>query len=185
MDMNSFGLFMKSVNQNFANHYNNLTSRVGTVFRNRYQVEPIYDCDHLINCIKYIHDNPVKAGMVRHCSEYPYSSYHDYMYEQGCAKCEILKEVFGENVNYLKAIESSSDRPFIDFESNFCSYEYFESGINSFMKEYNIALPEIFSERQILFKAMEYLKKEFKISYVKIIRYLGFPRGMANSIEKN
>jgi REP element-mobilizing transposase RayT len=182
-DMNSFSLFMKSVNQNFANFYNSCQGRVGTIFRNRYQVEPIFDYEHLINCIKYIHNNPVKAGMVDNCRDYPYSSYHDYFYGQGCAKYDILKEVFGVNENYLEVIEAAKDRSFLDFKDDKSYKVLFKDGLRTFMNENNVSLIDVFSERNVLIKLIHFLKQEFKIDYKKSIDYMGLPRGFANLLK--
>jgi REP element-mobilizing transposase RayT len=60
-DICAFEKYMHFVNQKFAQKYNLENERVGVVFRNRYKVEPIYDTAYVSNCIKYIHENPVKA----------------------------------------------------------------------------------------------------------------------------
>ena len=53
--------------------------KIGHVFRDRYKSEPIYDQNHLLNCIRYIHENPVKANIVKNCSQYLHSSYNDFL----------------------------------------------------------------------------------------------------------
>ena len=58
--------FMQRLNTAYAKYYNKKYSRVGYVFRNRYRSEGIYNEKYLYNCIKYIHYNPVKAGMCKH-----------------------------------------------------------------------------------------------------------------------
>ena len=49
--------------------------RVGYVYRDRFVSEPITSYRYLIQCIKYIHFNPVKAKIVERCEEYKISSY--------------------------------------------------------------------------------------------------------------
>ena len=66
--------FMHIVNLLYSQFYNKENNRCGVIFRNKYKIEPIYDLSHLINCINYIHLNPVKANIVDNCSKYPYSS---------------------------------------------------------------------------------------------------------------
>ena len=41
--------------------------------------EPIYDEKYLYNCIAYIHNNPVKAKIVKEPKDYVYSSYNSYI----------------------------------------------------------------------------------------------------------
>ena len=65
LNIKELGSFMQKVNLVFSQRYNELENRVGVIFRNRYKAEPIYDKKYLINCIKYIHNNPVKAKIVK------------------------------------------------------------------------------------------------------------------------
>ena len=94
--------YMKSVNTSYARYYNKSENRVGYVFRNRYESEPIYEEIYLLNCIGYIHNNPVKAKMVNSVGEYKYSSYSDYIYKSGIANEDTIKLVFGSNKAYLE-----------------------------------------------------------------------------------
>lgn len=66
-NVEEFGKFMQKVNLKYSMFYNKNENRCGIVFRNRYKAEPIYDIKYLVNCIKYIHENPVKAKIVEKC----------------------------------------------------------------------------------------------------------------------
>ena len=44
----------------------------------RFRSESIYTKEHLINCIKYIHNNPVKAHICESPIKYYFSSYRDF-----------------------------------------------------------------------------------------------------------
>lgn len=80
--------YMRSINTTYGMYYNKMKRRVGFVFRNRYQVEPIYKEVYLINCIHYIHDNPIKAQICQTMEEYEYSSYYEYKFHKG----QIIKK---------------------------------------------------------------------------------------------
>ena len=67
--------YMQRLNTKYGRYYNKKYNRVGYVFRDRYKSEGIYSESHLYNCIKYIYDNPVKAGICIKAEEYPYSNY--------------------------------------------------------------------------------------------------------------
>ena len=54
---------MHSLNTRYAIKYNKFKERCGFVFRNRYRCENILNITYLKNCIRYIHNNPVKAGI--------------------------------------------------------------------------------------------------------------------------
>jgi len=100
-DIKELGKFIQKCNLQYAQKYNREKHRVGVLFRNRYQTEPINNIKYLINCIKYIHQNPVKAKMVSRCEDYKYSSYNDYKNNVGLAQSNVVKGIFGENCDFV------------------------------------------------------------------------------------
>ena len=67
--------FMKRVNLIYAMYYNNTHNRVGYVFRDRFKSQGIFSEKQLFNCINYVFNNPVKAGLCASPKEYPYLDY--------------------------------------------------------------------------------------------------------------
>ena len=59
--------------------YNAKYHRVEHLFQDRFKSEPIEDERYFLGAIRYIHQNPVKAGLVKKVGEYPYRSYSCYM----------------------------------------------------------------------------------------------------------
>ena len=45
-------------------YYNHKYSRDGHLFRERFKSEPVNDMAYFVTLLRYIHQNPVKAGMV-------------------------------------------------------------------------------------------------------------------------
>lgn len=168
---NDFEKYMHKNNLKFAQDYNKEKNRCGVVFRNRYQVEPIYKINHLTNCIKYIHNNPVKANMVSKCSDYPFSSYMEYTNKTGVAKSERLKELFGDVENYLDIIDHSYDRIFIDYENQENIKDFIAARIVEFMKKYHCTLIDIFSKTNQLSNLLIFLNSECNINHKEIINY--------------
>ena len=66
---------MHCLNTRYGLYYNKKYKRIGYVFRDRYKAEGIYSEEQLYNCIKYIYDNPVKAGVCNKAEEYECSNY--------------------------------------------------------------------------------------------------------------
>lgn len=69
---------MWNINRKFARIYNYKEKAFGHVFESRYKSEPIENEAHLLNVIRYVHNNPMKAKMVKDVSEYGWSSYMFY-----------------------------------------------------------------------------------------------------------
>ena len=67
--------FMKVVNQRYAQHLNRVHERTGTPWEGRYRSNVVFSMRYVLACYRYIELNPVRAGIVRHPSDYPWSSY--------------------------------------------------------------------------------------------------------------
>jgi len=67
--------FMKTVNQRYAQHVNRIHERSGTPWEGRYRSNVVYSMRYVLACYRYIELNPVRAGVVRHPADYPWSSY--------------------------------------------------------------------------------------------------------------
>lgn len=73
--------FMAAILAEYANYYNYKHHRNGHVFQNRFMSECIEDEKYFWTCMRYIHLNPVKAGMLKRPERYKYSSMSEYMTE--------------------------------------------------------------------------------------------------------
>lgn len=70
---------MKRLGSTYVYWYNQKYGRVGHLFQGRFHSEPVNVETYLLTALRYIHQNPVKAGIAPNCASYPWSSYHDYM----------------------------------------------------------------------------------------------------------
>ena len=75
-----FGL---SVMQPFSTSYtkaiNKEQNRVGSLFQGRYKGKQVDKDGYLLHLSRYIHRNPVTAGLVAHPADWQFSSYRDYV----------------------------------------------------------------------------------------------------------
>ena len=69
---------MKRIATRFVYWYNIKYQRVGHLFQDRFKSEPVEDDAYFLTVIRYIHQNPVKAGLCKTISDYRYSSYKDF-----------------------------------------------------------------------------------------------------------
>lgn len=67
---------MQTLGRYYVQYYNYSYRRTGTLWEGRYKATLIDSQTYLLTCMRYIELNPVRAGMVMHPSEYPWSSYH-------------------------------------------------------------------------------------------------------------
>jgi len=71
----SLGKTMQTLGRYYVQYYNDSYQRSGTLWEGRYKATLVDSEAYLLTCMRYIELNPVRAGMVAHPSEYPWSSY--------------------------------------------------------------------------------------------------------------
>ncbi len=71
---NDISKLVKSINISYAYYFNRTYERCGHLFQDRFRSERIDSDAYLIEVSKYIHNNPVKAGLVKESWEYRWSS---------------------------------------------------------------------------------------------------------------
>jgi putative transposase len=73
---------MSNLNTKFAKYFNKKYNQTGHVFEKRFGGELLDSLDYEFDVSKYIHLNPLKAGIVDTLEDYPWSSYHAYVNEE-------------------------------------------------------------------------------------------------------
>ena len=84
-----------AITTSYAGHFNRRFDHVGSVFAGRFKSVPVEDDAQLVAAVRYIHDNPVKAGICAAPDEYPWSSYHEYVGEPWITSVEIVLDLLG------------------------------------------------------------------------------------------
>lgn len=68
----------KRIGCKFVYWYNIKYERSGPLFQDRFKSEPVEDDAYLLTALRYIHQNPIKAGLCNKPEDYLYSSYARY-----------------------------------------------------------------------------------------------------------
>lgn len=171
---------MKKINSAYAAYYNYMENgRVGYVFKDRFLSEPITNKKYLINCIKYIHNNPVKARITRHCAAYKFSSYNDFLKVLNTGKGEILKILDRAEILDI-CYNTSINIVCLDIDNS--RQEIVLSGITNFLEKEQIDLYKIFETRNTLINLIKHLKNIEKVKYVEIMKELEINKSTMESI---
>lgn len=94
----SLSSIMHRINSKFGRHYNQEFSRSGHVFEGRYKAIPIMDDAYFLTVIRYIHQNPVRAGICDRVGEYRWSSDAQYQGKRGgFVNTDFLLSILGSN----------------------------------------------------------------------------------------
>lgn len=115
---------MTKILSHYATWFNIKYLRSGALFSNRYKSEPVEDERYYLGLIRYIHQNPLKAGMVQSIDKYPYSSYIEYIGgTSDITNIDFTLDMLNENrdiaISQFKEFHESEEREVFEiFESN-------------------------------------------------------------------
>lgn len=72
------GETVKRIASSYVYYYNRKYGRDGHLFKERFKSEPVNDMAYFTVLLRYIHQNPLKAGIVEKVRDYEYSSWGEY-----------------------------------------------------------------------------------------------------------
>ncbi len=173
--------FMHKINAIYAQYYNEEEKRVGHVFRDRFKSEPIISEEYLVRCIKYIHQNPVKAGITQNCGEYRYSTYNQYLRNEGVAKNKILNEIIGKR-NYKSLLELEDNIIFYDIDLT--DNEMIDNVVFDFKRKYKKTTEEILKDDEKAKEIVKILKEKYGIAYRIIEKNLNISKRRLQKIKQ-
>jgi len=71
--------FMRHLNGVYTQRYNKLHGYDGPLFRGRFKSILVEEDNYLLELVRYIHCNPLRAAIVENLDEYPWSSHAGYL----------------------------------------------------------------------------------------------------------
>lgn len=98
------GKSIKRITVGYVLWHNNKYGRTGHLFQNRFSSEVVETDSYLLTVVRYIHNNPVKAGIIKLPRDYEWSSYNQYLAAYNNKTCHIdptrIKAYFKTQENY-------------------------------------------------------------------------------------
>jgi putative transposase len=73
------GDIVRRIAVGYAQYHNLKNGRTGHLFQNRFRSETVDSDAYFLMALRYIHQNPIKAGMVENIEDYRWSSYTEYI----------------------------------------------------------------------------------------------------------
>lgn len=178
--------FMQSLNTSYSKFYNKNEKRVGYVFKDRFYTQEIYDRNQLYICLKYIHNNPVKAKICKKMENYKYSSYLEFFEEKNIISEESIKILFEEKENYIsifnfihKNINEEDDEKIFDIK---------ELDIETFIKQieqtYKKSIKELKKDKETLGKIIKSARRLTDVTFEELSRILGISKSTVGNYVK-
>lgn len=88
---------MQSIAIRYSIYFNKKYDRIGHLFQDRYFSKIVEDREYFVQLCRYIHQNPVKAGISK-TEEYIWSSYNEYIDNAKIIDTKLLFNIFSTNL---------------------------------------------------------------------------------------
>jgi len=100
-------LFLQRLFNSYTQAFNKQENRSGTLFEGRAKSKLIDETSYLFHIARYIHLNPVLAGLVKKPEDWQYSNYREFIgLRQGTLyDAAFVREQFGTPQEYRKFVE--------------------------------------------------------------------------------
>ena len=89
------GHAFKRIGTRYVYWYNVKYKRVGHLFQDRFKSEPVEDENYFLTVLRYIHQNPIKAGEADTLEAYVWSSYREYVGTSELIDSSYALEIIG------------------------------------------------------------------------------------------
>jgi len=177
---------IKKVATAYAYYFNKKYRRVGHVFQDRFKSECIEDERYLLAAIRYVHQNPVKAGLCK-AENYKWSSYKVYV--KGANRYGALPET-GEILSFFsnerqqaiahfkEFIGQVEEREFLDIEDEQMDEENLHQFINRYLVEKGVKFDELsrVENKRIRNELIVEIVSQSNLSLRRISELTGFNR---------
>lgn len=92
VEENGISRFISKITNSYTKYFNSRNSRSGSLFSGTFKSSDKLTPEQTLQVSSYIHNEPVKKGLVIHIERFPFSSYREYMgmQEGFCEKKEIM-----------------------------------------------------------------------------------------------
>lgn len=185
---------MKRINVSYVLYFNRKYKRVGHLFQDRFKSETIENDNYLLEVIRYTHNNPVKAGIVKKPSEYKWSSYSMYTEEQdGLIERETVLGMFFKDKK--KSIELFKEFSEKDCDTKFIEYEEVDNEekrleeekeiraiVEGYLTKNNINNDSYLENKKIRNDIIVVIRNKGGFSIRRIAEVLGINRGIIQNV---
>ncbi len=97
---------LQGINQSYTMYFNRKYNTVGHLFQGRYKAILCDRDSYLLSLVKYIHENPIRAGVAKTLDAYPWSSHGAYVGHtrtNGIVDASFVLRVFSEDTRKARS----------------------------------------------------------------------------------
>ena len=181
---------IKCISGTYAGYYNKKYEHIGHLFQNRFRSEAVNDWEYFLTLMRYIHQNPIAAGLVNDVRYYRWSSWREFDPEMYCDVPLCATKAVFDKIKF-DALEELVDEPLpktqriLDFDSatgkrvsddRVREYIRAEFGITEVATIQHL---EKIKRNEIIIKLLEFCENVMQIS-----RVTGISRGVIIRLDK-
>lgn len=178
---------MRRICGSYVLWYNKKYNRIGYLFQDRFKSEPIENDAYLLTVVRYIFQNPVKAGIVKDVKKHIWSNYMDYIDGNEGTDTDFVLKTFQLNrekalSKFVEFVNQNNEDKCLDIEEN---RQMTDEEAIKIIKEYckiehtvDVQKFDV-NERN---SCLRYLKEEQRLSIRQIERLTGIGRGIIQRI---
>jgi len=110
----SISVIVQRIASSYVHWFNLKYCRVGHLYQSRFSSEPINDDRYFLAVLRYIHQNPVHAGLCKDAMDYRFSSYRDYIEcDSGLVDIEFVFSMMDKDA-YIKLNKEPVTKKYLD-----------------------------------------------------------------------
>ncbi len=180
---------IKRIGTSYAHYYNRKHKRVGHVFQDRFKSEEIKSDGQLLEVIRYIHNNPVKANIVKNALEYKWSSYNEYINQKNSAfETDEMLEIFTKDRNraiklFKEFTMERVNNSFIDCDEQEPDNEFMKEQVIDILNKSKANLEDIKTNRTVREGIIRHLKFEKRYSVRQVAKLLDLNRNVVQRVK--
>lgn len=174
---------MRRICGSYVLWYNKKYDRIGYLFQDRFKSEPVEDDAYFLTAIRYIFQNPVKAGIVTETKKYRWSNYSDYIGKSNHTDTGFVLDIFHQDRQkalklFMGYINQVNDDQCLDIEekSQMTDKDAMKIVKEHCRIEHGNELQTFDSSRRNL--CIKDLKEQYGLSIRQIERLTGISRGI-------
>lgn len=176
-NMRDISLIMQRMLTRYAGWYNRKYERSGILIANRFKSEPVETDEYLLTLSRYIHQNPVKAGISTRIDNYKWSSFKEYLGQNEFVNTYFLETIIDRESFIKFNYEEESEAFEISYKAGRKDDLFIRNRIKEILGgEDSFKLGEFPKEERD--KIISYLKNNERFSIRQIERATGISRGV-------
>jgi REP element-mobilizing transposase RayT len=180
---------MRRICGSYVFWYNKKYDRIGYLFQDRFKSEPVENDEYFLVVLRYIFQNPLKAGIVSNIKDYRWTNYKDYIENSKMPDIGFVLNIFNTTnrkdalISFTEYVNRKNGDECMDIaEKHQLTDEEAINAIKSYCKvEHTVDLQKLGTDKRNSY--IRKLRAEHNLSIRQIERLTGISRGIIQKVR--